>query len=135
MWYRLKSFLRNFMYGRYGNDTLNYAIMILWLVLATVNLFAHSLILYLIYTALLVLSFYRMLSRKVAVRSRENAKFLQLLSAARGRAARQRSRAADKSHKYIKCKTCGAQLRVRREKGKHTVKCPKCGGKFDVRIL
>lgn len=123
------------MYGRYGTDTLNHVLMIAWLVLAFVNLFVNSLILYLLYTALCVLCLYRMLSRDIAKRSAENAKFMRLFSSFKGKAEQQRSRAADTTHKYVKCKACGAQLRVRREKGKHTVKCPKCGGKFEIRIL
>lgn len=132
---RFVRWLRQFMQGRYGSDTLNHALMILWMVLAVVNLFVHSILLYVLYTLLCVVCLYRMLSRDIPRRSRENQKFLQFFSGFQRKAQQQRSRAADKSHKYVKCKACGAQLRVRREKGKHTVKCPKCGGKFQIRIF
>lgn len=123
------------MYGRYGNDSLNTAILILWMLLAVINLFAHSLILYIIYSLLCILCFFRMLSRNTAARRRENEKFLSVFGKFSNKAAQQKSRAADKEHKYIKCRHCGATLRVKNQPGRHTVKCPKCGKSFEKRIF
>ncbi|MBO7400949.1 MAG: hypothetical protein J6U75_07055, partial [Clostridia bacterium] len=39
-----------------------------------------------------------------------------------------------KTHVYMKCPTCKAQLRLQRIKGEHGVKCPKCGAEFRVKI-
>lgn len=123
------------MYGRYGSDSLNTAIMILWLVLAVINLFLHSLILYIIYSLLCILFIFRMFSRNTVARRRENDKFLSVFGRFTGHVKTKKARAADSEHKYIKCKSCGATLRVKNQPGKHTVKCPKCGGSFETRIF
>lgn len=132
---KLFSRLQSFMYGRYGNDKLNTAILAVWVVLAFLNIFLNSIIIYTIYSLLCILYLFRMFSRNIAARRRENEKFLQIFGKAVSRAEKQKSYAEDREHKYVKCKHCSAQLRVRRVKGKHTVKCPKCGANFDIRIF
>ena len=37
-----------------------------------------------------------------------------------------------KNYKYVKCKSCGATLRLKRRKGTHTATCPRC--KENVRV-
>ena len=39
----------------------------------------------------------------------------------------------DKKYKYIRCKSCGQELRIPKGKGKIIVKCPKCKTKQKVK--
>lgn len=126
--------LQNFMYGRYGLDELGKVNIFLWLILAFINIFVRSKIIYIIYFVLCLLCLFRMMSKNTVARSAENRKFIKLFGKVKGDVETKKSHASDKTHKYIRCKICGANLRVSRKKGKHTVKCPKCGKEFGVRI-
>ena len=56
--------LMSFMYGRYGVDELYYGLFGLWLALIIVNMFVRSYIIYLLETAVIIYSLWRMLSKK-----------------------------------------------------------------------
>ncbi len=40
-----------------------------------------------------------------------------------------------KNYKYVKCKGCGATLRLKRRRGSHTATCPRCRAEVKVRSL
>ena len=129
------------MYGRYGTDTLNkvylWVYVVLVLVYAVVSLLLSgasdlvNTIVWLSYTvlssALIVLIFFRMFSRNVVKRRRENKRFCGFFKLIRNRF---RDR---KTHVYRKCPSCRAVLRLPRAKGKHTVVCPRCRTRFQVK--
>lgn len=127
-------FLQSFFYGRYGLDKLGKLNLAVWVAVAAVNVFVRSWVLYALCALLCVLCLFRMLSRNFSARQAENRKFEQLFGGAKARARQQQERQADKMHRYIKCKICGATLRVPRDKGRHTIRCPKCGKTFSTRI-
>ena len=58
------------MYGRYGVDELYYGLFGLWLALIIVNMFVRSYIIYLLETAVIIYSLWRMLSKKKDKRRR-----------------------------------------------------------------
>ena len=135
-----KNKIYRFMYGRYGGDTLNR--VLLWVYVAVmVVYFVVSLflpvgskarqIVWLCYTllsvGLIVWIFFRMFSRNIAKRRRENERFCGFFKLWRNRV---RDR---KTHVYRKCPKCRAVLRLPRAKGKHTVVCPRCRERFRVR--
>lgn len=150
---RLSEKITRFMYGRYGSDLLNRFLTVMYFVLyiisALVQIFLSAragYILYLMSTALLIFSLFRMFSKNIEKRSRENSAYL-------GHRARwiktfgpsfrkiadwfklQKNRLRDrKTHVYKKCPKCKAVLRLRKEKGRHTTRCPKCGNAFDIKI-
>lgn len=127
------------MYGRYGTDTLNKVYLGVYiavvLLYSIVSLFltdpAASAILILSYlltsTALIVIIFFRMFSRNVVKRRRENEAFCGFFRLLRNRF---RDR---KTHVYRKCPQCRAVLRLPRAKGKHSVICPRCKNRFRVK--
>ena len=127
------------MYGRYGTDTLNKVYLGVYiavvLLYSIVSLFltdpAASAILILSYlltsTALIVIIFFRMFSRNVIKRRRENEAFCGFFRLLRNRF---RDR---KTHVYRKCPQCRAVLRLPRAKGKHSVICPRCKNRFRVK--
>ena len=74
MFYRLKEMLYRFMYGRYGNDALGNFLFILYFIISVVNIFISSIILYLLSLATVFFIFFRMFSRNITARSKENQK-------------------------------------------------------------
>ncbi|MBO7400260.1 MAG: hypothetical protein J6U75_03530, partial [Clostridia bacterium] len=126
--------LRQFMYGRYGSDQLNTALIIAAVALSFVNIFARSLVIYIIQLVIMAFAVYRMFSRKIQTRLRENKAFLSVWEKIKLFFVRIKNRFKDrKTHVYMKCPTCKAQLRLPRVKGEHGVKCPKCGAEFRVK--
>ena len=116
--------LQRFMAGRNGYDRLCLISFFVYTALVIANIFVHSLIIYIIEWLILGYIIFRMLSRNVYQRQRENMFFV-----------RQKNKIRDiKTHRYIKCKNCKAKLRVKRKKGKHNVRCPKCGKVFETNI-
>lgn len=123
------------MYGRYGTDKLGTVMLVSYVVLIFVHtvlsFFIDSvwfdLIIWLVSIALVVTIFYRMFSRNIAKRRRENEKFCGFF---RLRKNKFKDR---KTHVYRKCPQCGAVLRLPRAKGKHPVVCPRCKNRFTVK--
>ena len=128
---RLNQGLSRFMYGRYGNDSLNRFLIGLWLGEAILNLFFHSVILYLIGTVLSVVVFFRMLSKNTVKRRRENAAWYEFSTKVKASfrllAVRIRDR---KVARFFKCPKCKAPIRMPRKVGKFNVRCTKCGTVF-----
>lgn len=127
--------LSQFMQGRYGMDKLNNAIFAVWLILAVVNIFLRKWYISLIMLLLIALYAFRFLSKNITMRSYENRKFMPIYDAVTGFFKLEYKKIKDiKTHRYIKCTHCKAQLRVPKRKGKHTVRCPKCGKTFEANI-
>ena len=125
----------SFMYGRNGGDALGRALLVLYLALYVVQLFARSYILWGVMTALFVYTMFRMLSRNLPARQRENAWYWRIEQRVRGTLKLQRDRWRDrKTHVYHKCPACKKTLRLPRIKGKHTVSCPCCHHRFGMRV-
>ena len=131
MFRRIGNSIRRFMYGRYGTDQLNMALIITSLVLSLlINIlsyfFAGSLVFSIIYLvaslliyALLFFAIFRIFSRNIYKRRRENQKFLNGWN-----------RISDRKHRYFRCPQCHQTVRVPRHRGKINIRCPKCGEKF-----
>ena len=123
------------MYGRYGTDTLSK--VLLWVYLAfivicsVVSFFVDSIwfsVFYYVGTvAMIIWMFFRMFSRNIAARRRENDKFCGFFKLRRNKF---RDR---KTHVYRKCRSCNAVLRLPKAKGKHFVVCPRCKNRFEVK--
>jgi len=133
--YRISAALARFMYGRNGSDQLNMALLTAYLVLWIVQLFLRrihtvQLIVEAVMLALMILIFFRMLSRNLPKRQAENAKFLNWWYPIKNRAAAVKQRRLDKDHKYFTCKNCKTVCRVPAGKGKVEITCPKCGHKI-----
>lgn len=130
MFKRLGESLRRFLYGRYGSDQLNLALLIAAVVLSllsgilslllpvTAGVYTNLLLSTLMY-ALLVIALFRMLSRNIAKRQRENQKFRNFWT-----------RLTDQKNRYFRCPKCSQTVRVPRHRGKINIRCPKCGERF-----
>ena len=132
---KFKNKLYRFMYGRYGSDTLAKVMLyacLIWMIAANiVALFVDSVwfsvVYYLITTAMIGWMFFRMFSRNIAARKRENERFCGFFK------LRQNKFRDRKTHVYRKCHACGAVLRLPKAKGKHFVVCPRCNKRFEVK--
>lgn len=126
----------NFMYGRYGNDKLNYALLVLWFLLAIVNIFVHNALFYFVTLIPPVLFILRYLSKNTYKRSRENQVFLKYFCKVKSWFKLQNKKIKErKTHRYFTCPNCKVTVRVPNKKGKHTICCPKCRKDFQKRIF
>ena len=119
--------IRRFMYGRYGTDRLNLAMIIMVAALSLLNNLLYILLrsdelyslLSLVYVALFSFTVYRMFSRNLSARRMENQKWMNFCN-----------RLRDRNNRYFRCPNCKQRVRVPRHKGKISIRCPKCGEKF-----
>lgn len=130
----MKEKFRKFMAGRYGVDSFGKFLLIPMLILLILgNIYRNS---FLNFGVLLILiySYYRMLSKDISKRYRENQKFLELTKPITKKfnslAVRFRDR---KDYKYTTCPYCNLQMRIPRNKGKVIVRCKRCKEKFEFR--
>ena len=132
---RFREKLARFMAGRYGTDRLYHFLIVICFVLIVVNLFARSFIISLVELVILAYSAFRVLSRNIYKRQQENLKFIKLIDKPTKFYNLQKCKMRDrKTHVYKKCPSCKNNLRLPKQKGKHTVVCPCCKHRFDVRI-
>lgn len=120
--------------GRQGPDDIVIFCTNLAFVLVVINLFAHTGWLGWVALALIAYAVFRIQSKNLGARARENAAFLKALGPARPWVQNPKAAFAEaKAYKHVKCASCGQRVRVPRGKGKLRVTCPKCRTKFEVR--
>ncbi|NLK67659.1 MAG: hypothetical protein GX283_00625 [Clostridiaceae bacterium] len=128
--------LTRFMYGRYGIDKLYYALAILSFVLLVINAFVHSSILSIIVWIILILMIYRVLSKNIYKRQKENAIFIKAWNWLKSKILLAVRRIKEiRTHRYHRCPHCKAMLRLPRKRGKHTVQCPRCKEDSKMRVI
>ena len=127
--------LMQFMSGRNGLDNLFYALFAVAAIISIINCFVNSFVLQFIVWIILTYAFFRVLSRNIAARRRENQAFNSVALKIKEKRDVRRQRRADYTHVYRKCPACHAVLRLPRRKGKHTTVCPKCNKKFKVHVF
>ena len=86
------------MYGRYGNDQLNKAILILTIICLVISMFTRIQAFYMIALVGLLLAYYRMLSRNISKRGMENTRYLNATAGLRGKFQNMKN---NKVSKYI----------------------------------
>lgn len=129
-----------FMEGRNGFDSLGGALLVLAVALNIVSRFFLTLfwvrfVLQMLAILLLVIFALRFLSTNLYKRSRENRFFKPAIDGVTGFFKINYKRLRDgRTHRYYKCPSCKAQLRVKNIKGTHTIRCPKCGTHFEKKI-
>ncbi len=139
MW-RIWNRLASFFYGRYGNDKFNIALLILYLILAVVNIIVRNLfatsIFFLFQWTVLFMVLFRALSRNIPARRRENEWFERNFSGLIAWFKLLLRRIKDFKYKrYRRCPHCKAVVRLPKRRGKHNVKCPSCNTNFKVHII
>lgn len=119
MFQKLNASLQRFMYGRNGVDQLNIALLVLGMALCLIGSFSSWYAVYFLAYVPLLYAIFRMFSRNIPARRRENARVVGLWN-----------RIRDRSHCYFRCPNCGQTVRVPKGKGKISIRCPKCGESF-----
>lgn len=122
-----------FMKDRYGVDELYKFLLLICFVLIVINTFISNNIIRLFEVLLIVIIFYRYMSKNIKLRKKENDKYLEIKDKIIKLFDYNKKKYKDRNtHMYKKCPKCKQKIRLPLKKGKHTVKCPNCGNKFDV---
>lgn len=126
----MRDFMNRFMAGRNGIDSFSQTLFIAALVLIVFAMFTGNAASELLGIAVFGYSYFRVLSRNIAARSRENRKYLDLTRNWRNRF--QSAKNTDREHKIFVCTntSCSQKIRVPKGKGNIEITCPKCGNKF-----
>ena len=124
MGYRMRCAIQRFMDGRYGQvDKLNSLLLWIGVIFVVVSMFLPTgpltLAFPLLAYVLLGVVLWRMLSRNVRRRARENRRYLTTLE-----------RLRDREHCYFVCPKCHQDVRVPKDQGKIAITCPQCRERF-----
>jgi hypothetical protein len=142
----LRERLASFMYGRNGIDQLYHFLFWTIVALSFLNIFLKEWVLTVIELLILIYALFRVFSRNVYRRQKENQVYLVCARKIRSffggikrkfssKMTLENNKWRDrKTHVYKRCPKCKNILRLPRVKGKHTAACPCCGNRFDVRI-
>ena len=123
--------IKNFMYGRYGNDVLNRFLIALAGIILLIALITKLGILMYLALAVLAFGYYRMFSKNIVKRQSENLKYLSVRSKVFVYLKNIKERWVQrKEYKFFTCPSCKATLRVPRGRGKIKIVCRKCGNSF-----
>lgn len=123
------------MNGRYGIDKLYIASVILFLVLQVLQIFIRQPFLNVVTLIMIIWMFYRVFSKDILARQRENQKFLKFKRLVKSKWKMLIRRIKDiDSHRYRQCSECKTTLRLPRKRGTHKARCPKCSHLFEVKI-
>ena len=118
-------------YGAYGTDRFTRFLIVLFLVVFVITSFTKTKADQLLPTAIIVYTYFRILSRNIPARYRENERYQRIASLARSRVLNMKRTLGDRRENHIyKCPSCGQKIRIPRGKGRIMVRCPKCAGEF-----
>ena len=122
---------QRFMMGRYGNDDFNRFLFVLCIVFLVLNVILHVGPLYYISLVLLIITYYRSLSRDVNKRYKENLWYLEKKDKLFGFFSRKKYYHEQRKDYHIyTCPSCKQKIRIPKGKGKINVTCPKCRTSF-----
>ena len=128
---RFRERFARFMIGRYGADKLGQFLIGTAFVFIAAGVLTRSLWIDIAATACLILCYYRMFSKNVGKRFRENQKFERILFRISEQFRRWRFQLKQTREYHIyKCPNCGQKIRIPRGKGKISIHCPKCNTDF-----
>lgn len=126
--------LMQFMSGRYGTDNMTYGLFLCAVLISVINIFVQWAFLQLLVYAVIAYALFRMLSRNIEARRKENNFFNSKINFLKGRIDLYKQQKSDKSHIYRKCPSCKAILRLPHKIGTHTTVCPRCNKEFKVKV-
>lgn len=126
--------IMQFMSGRYGLDDMTYGLLAVGVVLSVINIFFRFTIFQLLVYAVMFYALFRILSRNIEARRRENMWFKEKMGIIKQKRDFYNRKKADKLHIYKKCPQCKAVLRLPHRIGVHKTVCPRCSKEFTVRV-
>jgi predicted membrane protein len=123
--------LRKFMMGRYGVDQLNKFLLGTAVIIVFLSIFFRNLLFDILPVILLILCYYRIFSKNISQRYKENQKYLavrdKLVKAVQNYRTR---RIQNRNYRIYVCPTCNQKIRVPKGKGKICITCPRCKAEF-----
>ncbi len=126
--------INQFMKDRNGVDALFYFCFIVYLVMYGLNLLLKSPWFFYIEILILIFALFRLFSKNVEKRQRENAKFKRIIRKINPNYEINRRKIVEgKTHSFHECPYCGAILRFERKRGKFNVTCPRCKHKITIK--
>ena len=146
-----KGKLYRFMYGRYGADALYNFLTWLNVILILISFIVTALMpeglaagivsvaFSVVITLIFVWEIYRLMSRDIAKRRRENERYLRCRAAVKRFFSGNTSNGTksynrdDAAYIFRDCTKCQSTLRLQRRPGKHKVRCPRCSHQFFVK--
>lgn len=135
----LREKLNRFMQGRYGTDEFSrflLAVMIIFWVISMILriIFPWSRKFYVVWTicnyisyAAVIYCWFRMFSKNIHKRYRENVKYIKYRDKFLNIF---KKNAINKDYRIFKCPKCRQKIRVPKNKGKIAISCPKCRTEF-----
>jgi len=132
-------FLQQFFIGRNGLDQLNMALLAASVGLSVLSWFIFPSLFSNLAYVFLFLGLFRMISRNLEKRSRENRYFLELVQALRTKTPRAGVQKVwenkdQQSFSYLKCPDCNQPMRFPKGKGKIKITCSNCGLVFYEKV-
>ena len=127
--YRINKFMQN----RYGIDNLYKCLFNIYIILLLVNIIIKSKIIYILDFIILFIITYRVFSKRINARRKENDIYLKLYN----KIDKYVKRKTDKYNIFKKCRKCKKILKlpIPYERGIKKVKCPSCGKSNTYLIL
>lgn len=135
--------LFQFMQGRYGFDEFGRFLIIASMIVILLSNFIRFRFIYLVGIALLVYTYFRIMSRNIQKRQQENFKFLNLKSKftrnKNNSSVKNWNRGANNGpdiknnnlqYNFYRCRNCGQTIRVPKGRGTLKITCPNCGNSF-----
>lgn len=118
------------MSGRYGWDALGTLLFFTGLILDIIGLAIGNSWLPMIADILLLYEIFRMFSKNIYARQKENTWFLNTTRKPRHHWQAFQKGRKDKANKYYVCPKCGQIVRIPKGHGKVEISCPKCKSVF-----
>lgn len=132
---RLRVRLQRALIGRNGLDSLARVMYFLGLGLLILQWIVPRRALYYLGLLFLGYSLFRVFSRNLSARQRENAAFLRATDGIRSRLRLTKRKWRDrKTHRYFTCPNCRQTVRIPKTLGKVKIHCPNCGHSFIARM-
>ncbi|MBE5035976.1 hypothetical protein [Gallibacter intestinalis] len=126
--------IKMFMAGRNGVDALFYFCFIVYFVIFGLNRIFRSPWLYYGDFIILIYAMFRLLSKNLESRHKENEAFKKILRKLSPNYELNRRKIVEgRTHSFHECPYCGAILRFERRRGKFNVTCPRCKHKITIK--
>lgn len=133
-WINLQKFrmwLQRVMFGRYGIDETFYGLFVLYFLLSILEAVTDFFLLYILMLLVMGYMFFRVFSKNIYARSRENERFKVFWGKIKKAFTPKKP---DPYFVFRRCPSCKTNLRLPRRVGTHTAVCPRCKREFKVKV-